>query len=317
MKNLILVFLLVLLFPLLIFGCGVEEKTFITIEADPDKGFHWAYYLFIPSMSVPENQGVYLLVSSSNTTGNDDLQVHDDGAYYDVSRGWKSKVARKLCVPLLVPVFPRPYSQWWIYTHALNRNTLMVDKGDLTRIDLQLIAMIRDAQEQLRDMGLNMEEKILMNGFSACGTFSNRFAVLHPEIVKAVASGGVGSIPIFPTAEWEGEKLTYPVGIADIEEIAGITFDYDEYVKVAQYIYMGALDDNDATYYDDSFSRQHANQIWRLIGKEMDVRWEKSEQIYKELGIPAQFVTYEGIGHEITEEIIEDIVDFFEESIND
>ena len=80
-----------------------------------------------------------------------------------------------------------------------------------------------------------------MNGFSASGTFANRFAILHPTVVRAVATGGVNSIPTFPTDRWEDTILRYPVGIADVREIADIEFDEAAYKKVSQYIYMGGL----------------------------------------------------------------------------
>jgi hypothetical protein len=43
----------------------------------------------------------------------------------------------------------------------------------------------------------------------------------------------------------------------------------------------------------------------------MGPRWQVSQSIYRELGIPAQCVTYDGTGHEIKPEIIEDVVEFF------
>lgn len=42
-------------------------------------------------------------------------------------------------------------------------------------INLQLIAMIEDATDWLADEGIHIEEKVFMNGFSACGFFTNRF----------------------------------------------------------------------------------------------------------------------------------------------
>ena len=44
----------------------------------------------------------------------------------------------------------------------------------------------------------------------------------------------------------------------------------------------------------------------------MPDRWDMSQSIYRALGIPAQFFTYENTRHEIKDEIIDDIVAFFE-----
>ena len=291
------------------------ESSLIEVEADPDKGFFWDYFLYVPHLYIPEDDYLHLMVTPNNTGfPDDDLEVHKEAAYLEAATTDRffNVVATRLEVPLLVPTFPRPGKEWWIYTQSLDRETMLVESGPLQRIDLQLIAMIKDAQNQLELMGLNMEEQILMNGFSASGVFSNRFAILHPHIVKAVATGGINSIPILPISELDGEKLNYPIGVADIEEFTGEEFNYNEYIKIPQYIYMGEKDDNDTTEYRSAFSQKEAEQIWRLIGKDMDVRWENSKKIYEEQGTSAQLVTFKGRGHEIDIEIRERVIAFFE-----
>ena len=42
---------------------------------------------------------------------------------------------------------------------------------------------------------------------SASGTFANQFAILHPQVVRAVACGGVNGIPTFPVARWQNTTL--------------------------------------------------------------------------------------------------------------
>ena len=136
------------------------------------------------------------------------------------------------------------------------------------------------------------------------------------RVVRAVATGGVNSIPTFPTDRWEDTILRYPVGIADVKEIADIEFDEAAYKKVSQYIYMGALDDNDTVPYRDAYDAVDAELVKKLIGtKMMPDRWNVSQTIYKTLEIPAQFVTYENTGHQIKNEMIDDIVAFFSRRI--
>ena len=157
-----------------------------------------------------------------------------------------------------------------------------------------------------------------MNGFSASGTFTNRFTILHPTVVRAVATGGINCIPTFPTDRWNNTMMRYPIGIADVQEIAGIEFDETAYKKVSQYIYMGALDDNDTLPYPDAYDKVDAELVESLIGAEMmPDRWDVSQSIYKALEIPVQFVTYEDTGHEIKSEMIDDIVAFFEANAGD
>jgi hypothetical protein len=289
----------------------LSQDTWLKVPADPRKGFHFPYYLFVPKGIEPAADS-HLLVEGNNTgMTSDDFQVHDDAAARLVKASHANRIARELGTPLLVPVFPRPAGQWQAYTHSLDEDTLMIPSGPLKRIDLQLIQMIRDAQALLRRNHVNVRDKVFLHGYSASGVFANRFPVLHPQIVRAIAAGGVNAIPILPVAQWHGTTLPFPVGIADLKRIADIDFDETAYRQVSQYIYMGYLDRNDTTLSRDAFCEEHAKLIRELIGAEMPKRWEVSQSIYRELAIPAQCVTYNGSAHEIKPEMIDDIVKFF------
>ena len=293
------------------------EEQLIKVEANPEKGFYWDYYLFIPDLSIPVDSHLFLLVSPNNTgTGDKDIQVHDEAALRDASSSWKNSIARSIEVPLLVPVFPREFGKY--YTHQLERDVLLIRDGNLRRIDLQLIAMVEDARELLNSKGLTTKEKILLNGFSACGTFSIRFAILHPHLVRAVAAGGLNGLTTFPTAEWDDKRLRYPTGIADLEEITGIIFDLEQYKEVAQYLYMGSLDDND-TIWDGApyLSGEDIKLIRGITAEEVQERWAISQRIYKELGIPAEFKTYTGVGHTLNDEMLNDVAVFFKKYIDE
>ncbi len=291
------------------------------VSANPAAGFAFPYYLFVPQ-EMDSGEPIYLLVEPCNTgTTSDDFERHDSKAKA-LALGRSShanRIARKLRILLLVPVFPRPGGeQWRIYTYALDRDTLLIKESDLRRIDEQLIKMIAHAQQLLRHNNIKVNEQIFMNGFSASGTFTNRFAILHPKVVRAVTTGGVNCIPTFPTDQWNGTPMRYPVGIADIKEIAGIDFDESAYKRVSQYIYMGILDNNDTVPYRDGYDEVDAELVKSLIGaKMMPDRWEMSQSIYKALEIPAQFVTYENTRHEIKDEMIEDIAAFFQANAED
>ncbi len=295
----------------------LSEDLLVHVAADTQKGFNFPYYLFIPK-SVDREKGIHMLVETNNTGKcSDDFDVHDQRARSLVDHSHANKIARRLNVPLLVPTFPRPGSQWRTYTHSLDEDTLMIKTGALRRIDLQLIEMIKDAQELLRENDIQVKDQVFMHGFSASGTFVNRFAILHPGIVRAVAAGGVNSIPTFPTGQWRDTVLPYPIGIADLKEIADIDFDENAYKKVSQYIYMGDLDRNDTTLFRDAYDEEDAKLIRTLIGEEMPKRWQVSQSIYKELEVPAQMVTYNGTSHAIRSEMIDDIVKFFSANSGD
>ena len=59
--------------------------------------------------------------------------------------------------------------------------------------------------------------------------------------------------------EWDHDAV--PSRIADVKEIAGIDFDEASYKRVSQYIYMGALDDNDTLPYPDAYDEEDAELI--------------------------------------------------------
>jgi hypothetical protein len=233
-----------------------------------------------------------------------------------IKKGTSKQLADEINAILLVPVFDRPASEWEMYTHALDRDTLLRKQGKYSRLDLQLMQMIDDAKKVLYDKNIKVEEKVLMNGFSASGNFVNRFTALHPHIVKAVAAGGVNCMPILPVENYMNEQLIYPIGIADLQNIIGETFNYEKYKSIPQFIYMGSIDDNDTLPYDDAFSDFERELIIRTLGEEMHLRWEKSIKIYEDKKINAILKMYTGIGHTIDSDVFSDLKDFFLENMH-
>ena len=289
----------------------LSQDLLVDVPASPDAGFHFPYFLFIPQ-SVPGNQPLRILVAPNNSgQTSDDFSLHRDRAKMLASRGYVRSLAEGLGTPLLVPVFPRPLRIARTYTHALDRDAMLIEEGRLKRIDLQLMAMIQHAQEMLQENGLEVKPRVFMNGFSASGNFVNRFVALHPERVRAVATGGVNGLPIFPLIMLEGTHLPYPIGIGDLEAIADIQFDMAAYKRVSQFIYMGRFDENDTLPYSDAWNRKERELIKTLFGEEMmPSRWERSQAILSELELPVQCVTYNGTGHTIRPEMQKDIEAF-------
>ena len=285
----------------------------VEVPAAPDKGFNFRYLLFLPE----EGEGKkydYLLVETNNTGRvSDDLQVHCAAAIglaRDSSVG--NFVAKALRIALLVPVFPRPASTGEVYTHALDRDTILIADGPLKRLDLQLLAMIADARARLEAMKRPVRSKVLMNGFSASGLFANRFALLHPEMVAAVACGGINGFITLPVAELKSRSLIFPVGIADLEKITGRPFDRPAYLAIPQFAYMGAEETNDAVVHNDAYSDEERALIFELLGRKMmPDRWEAVQAVYQSEKVPIQFKTYPGIGHGTDGRINKEVAEFF------
>jgi hypothetical protein len=164
---------------------------------------------------------------------------------------------------------------------------------------------------------IKINDKILMHGFSASGNFTNRFTALHPELIKASASGGVNATPILPIDTYKNNKLIYPIGVYDFNIILGNDFDKLSYSKVPQFIYMGALDTNDTLPYSECFSE---HERWLIINtlhrRMMPYRWDKSKKLINTINYPIQMVTYDSTAHEIKEEMLNDIIRFFKASMD-
>jgi dienelactone hydrolase len=170
-----------------------------------------------------------------------------------------------------------------------------------TRVDLQLEAMIDDARGQL---GGRLGPRVLMAGFSAAGSFVNRFAVLHPRRVLAAAIGSPGGWPIAPAAD---AALTYPVGVADLAALVGAPADLAALREVPLLFYMGGDDDNDAVPHRDSFSAADEALVMRRFGPTPVARWAAAERLYAQAGLRATFRLYPGVAHMTTSAMRVDI----------
>lgn len=283
------------------------------IEANPAAGFHHPYFLRTPT-GLKGGASIVLLVESNNTGAlDDDPSVHVEAARSFISgRGVGPYVARELSLPLLVPVFPRLESSPNLYTHALDRDTLLIKDGPLKRLDIQLLRMVEDARGRLSQSGVATLDKFLICGFSASGSFANRFAFLHPEKLLGVAAGAVNGIPMLPVATYNDKRLNYPLGVNDLQAIAKTPFNKEIWRALPQYIFMGALDENDTAPFGDAFSDEERDVIYSAVGRKMQPdRWQAAQRIYLEQQASITFVTYGAVGHWTDRRINDDVVNFF------
>lgn len=300
------------------FEISPTAGTLIEVSASKPSKFLFPYYLYIPS-GLPKNGPVRLLVEPNNSgTTSDDFEFHRQSAKDMVLRGYPRQLSDRLRTPLLVPVFPRTKLQWDVYTQALSRKCLLVeDDNPLHRIDLQLLAMIQHARDLLRGLGIQTKPRIFMDGFSASGSFVDRFAVLHPESIRALAAGGINGLPLFPIGSYQDVSLPFPLGVADFKSLVGVPFDAESYRRVSQYLYMGALDDNDTFPHSDAWDDDERVLIAKLFGcKMMPDRWTRSQKIISGLDLPIQTVTYRCAGHD-PGPALDDVVAFFKANEGD
>lgn len=267
---------------------------------DPERGYHADFYVYVSPdaerLARSGGEAVMLVQPNNSGINSDDPEVHRKDAWWTgFGRHW---LADELGVALLVPAFVRPNEDWRIYTHALDRDVLTTGRADLARLDLQLIAMIDAAREALAADGVPVGDRVLIQGYSASGMFANRFTALHPERVLAAAAGSPGGWPIAPVAEFAGEPLPYPAGIADLEVLTGRPFQADAYARVPQLLVMGGLDTNDSVDFTDGWDPEPATQLERLFGETPLERWDDARALYEAAGADATFMIVDGVGHD-------------------
>ena len=289
----------------------------VKVEANASKGFSYPYYFYVPkalreaqAQQQKKNQTNTILVIPNNTGKvNDDLNFHEANVKKRMEQN--ASLAQQLNVAILMPVFPRPETDWKIYTHALDRDALLTEKAEYKRFDLQLASMIEDAQARLKAENLKFDKKVFITGFSASAMFANRFTFLHPALIKAAAIGSPGGWAIAPTAKFKDKTLRYPIGTGDLKQLTGEKFDLKSVRKVSMFIYLGDEDDNDSVVFGDGYETEDKDLIFELFGKTPVERWEISKKLYAENGLQAEFKLYPKVKHAVTKEIFADIFAFF------
>ena len=226
----------------LLLSGNVYSKT-IVVKANPEKGFHFPYLLKTSKKTVDAN---YMVVESNNTGSGNSIKGMTSKAKKSLNWVLGASISKKLKYPMLMPVFPFGTSalmQNKYYFPQLDSDVLKIDKDKYRRIDLQLIAMIDDAREKLlKENNQNINEKVIMVGFSSSSLFSARFTFLHPERVSVAIGGGIGGLLPVPADKINGIEAIYPIGTYDFENITGTKFNLEEYKKTPQFYYQGTKD---------------------------------------------------------------------------
>lgn len=288
---------------------AVNPSEIVKIEAQAAKGFAYPYYLYVPPAlrDAKAQKQIHTILVIPNNTGklDDDLNVHEADVKKRMAQN--GAIAGLLNTAVLMPVFPRPKTDWQIYTHALDRDSMLTDKNEYRRFDLQLIAMIDDARGRLKKDELKFDKRVLLTGFSASGMFANRFTFLHPDRVKAAAIGSPGGWAIAPADKYKEKTLRYPIGTGDFKAVSGEKLDLKKLRKVPLFIFLGDRDDNDSLVFTDGYEAEDKDLVFELFGKTPVERWEISKTLYSENKLNAEFKLYPDVKHTVTTEMRDDI----------
>ena len=312
----------------LLLSGNVYSKT-IVVKANPEKGFHFPYLLKTSKKTVDAN---YIVVESNNTGSNNSIKGMTSKAKKSLSWVLGSSISKKLNYPMLMPVFPFGTSalmQNKYYFPQLDSDVLKIDKDKYRRIDLQLIAMIDDAREKLlKENNQNINEKVIMVGFSSSSLFSARFTFLHPDRVSVAIGGGIGGLLPVPTDKINGIDAIYPIGKYDFEKITGKKFDLEEFKKTPQFYYQGTKDkSNPFRRGAEDLTDEEYEIVKKLFVdglpfedkpvslKVSTVMWNNSQKYINQIVDNVKFESPKGLGHEITPKMIRKSTKFIKENL--
>lgn len=298
---------------------GNPDGYLFTGTPQPEKGFHCGYFFYLPAV-LREFPALIVEGPAVGEVGPLDraCRIVLEKALFELQAGgFPHMLAGNLGCPVMMPLFPRPEDEENnIFTHALTSKAMSVSGAPLERVDLQLIAMFRHIREKFLHIGMKMNEKFIVKGFSAGGAFAHRFTLLHPQYVLAAVGGGCMHSFTLPLRTYQKETLIWPNGMGNIDE--GSDFDYDCYQKVRQFFYMDDQDFNDDVPYDDCYTEEERRQIYRLFGKiGMPDRWKLYQRLIAELGLcNIECRTTHGLGHRPGAECREYITVFLQDVLS-
>ncbi len=341
----------------------------IYMPANPEKGFNFPYYIYIPddSMRFPlevysgivETEKRYLIFEMNNTgkvlKSMSDLDMDVQGILNKY--GAFAMLSGQLGYPTVMPIVPRTgvevemdgFGKTAMYEHALDRSTMYlkeltttdshasenvkafenagVDYEDLYDLDEQMKAIMEDAIKHLNDNGFGLEEKVIVNGYSASGAFADRFSTLHPEIVEMALCGSTLSDPYLPASEYNGQELNYPLGTADYKALTGEEFTMEKYNSVKRFIYRGKADQNTPIGYGDAFTVEGNRILKEVMGGTIHSVVAVAKEVYASEGAEILTAWQKGAGHTInndTRKVLAEFIDknadtdekVYEQSIN-
>jgi poly(3-hydroxybutyrate) depolymerase len=251
-------------------------------KADPR--FH--YCLYVPP-AVGEGAKVDLLVAVHGTGRTSFLEFRN--AFAEFGR-WND------CA-ILCPVFPMG-----VLGDGARSGYKYMLEGDI-RYDRALLAIVEEVSAKYHQDWT----RFAMFGFSGGGHFTHRFAILHPERLWAASVGAPGSVTLLdPERDWW-------VGIRDLLEKFGITFDAAALAKVPVQMIVGDVD----------------LETWEITHREGGAHWmpgandagrTRPERLlalrrsFEAAGVRVRFDLLPGVSHDRFE-VLDPVKDFLAEAL--
>lgn len=225
----------------------------IDVQANPSLGFNFPYKIIIPLNLNSNPELVYACNlpkdNSSICSSFNELIEYTKNDFNSID-----PMLIHLCLengyPMLVPAIPRfkDFRPNFLGRDCFNNDFERLKnskfKDDICKyLNLadQHKSMIEYGIKVLKDAGINVDNRVIISGYSEGAKFASHFALLHPEVIKAVIAGGTGGTISMPISNLDGYEFTYPTGISDLEN-----FDYSSFSDISFFYYMGDKDKSDS-----------------------------------------------------------------------
>jgi dienelactone hydrolase len=159
-------------------------------------------------------------------------------------------------------------------------------EGDI-RYDLLLLEMVREVAEKY-DQDWS---RFAIFGFSGGGHFAHRFAILHPQTLWAASIGASGSVTLLDA------ERDWWVGIRNLRETFGITFDREALAKVPVQMVVG-----DADLETWEITHKPGGTYWMEgandAGRTRPERLQALAASFEKAGIAVRFDLVPGVSHD-------------------
>lgn len=201
-------------------------------EANDEIVYNW--FSYVPE-TITKEDPVYILVHPGNTGFDYDLATCWTKSSFEFRTQW----ADDNNFILLAPVIPRDLSDYDVYTISYE-DKVFDDSMDYfyQRPGIKLNKMIDKLMNNLRLEGYSIYPKVFMEGFSASAMFTQRYALIYPERVQAIAAGNPGGSLVLPISIYNDTTLDWPIGINGFKSFVGYDFNFDLYKQIPQFIYL-------------------------------------------------------------------------------
>lgn len=310
MKKFVFVLALLCSSVLSIWAAPQATGEIIPFDANPKAGFHWGYVLYIPqNLDTSKPLPILFVMNDNGYYDTQEENIKSVLERFESSSGdWVEwGIADGVGVPMVMPMVLREKDSPTLHTQDLNRAVFVLKDGPYVRLDLQVLAMLKDARKQLKKRNIRTEKKFLVAGFSAAGAFGNKLAFLHPKKIFAAAIGGE-VYPTLPFETYDEVSLIFPVGMYDVKTYTGKRFNKKAWEQIPFLIVNGEDDYNDPLPYHDVFGEEESVIILGVLGEGTTIdRWNKARKILEKAAPNVQTHTYPHIDHDWEKQ---DVIDF-------